>query len=147
MRHEACPGWPRVAQGGPGLLRETATLVQAVRVSVVLVQVMFMRVTVVLVQVMFKVTLLKKRIGADFLDVYKTCAVKNTTTVTAVVMQVPPPPVTGPCPPTGTPLPSPLLTVLRSHRWEEHTSDLQSLIAISYDVVCLKTKKKKKKQQ
>jgi len=39
-------------------------------------------------EVMFKVTLLKKRIGADFLDVYKTCAVKNTTTVTAVVMQV-----------------------------------------------------------
>src|SRR3546814_9077509 len=32
-----------------------------------------------------------------------------------------------------------------SHRSEEHTSELQSLMRISYDVVCLKKKKQKHK--
>src|SRR3546814_8582067 len=33
------------------------------------------------------------------------------------------------------------------HRSEEHTSELQSLMRISYSVFCLKKKKKTKKQQ
>src|SRR3546814_4984151 len=33
-----------------------------------------------------------------------------------------------------------------THRSEEHTSELQSLMRISYAVFCLKKKKKKKKQ-
>src|SRR3546814_4239416 len=35
----------------------------------------------------------------------------------------------------------------RENRSEEHTSELQSLMRISYAVFCLKKKKKKKKQQ
>src|SRR3546814_6330317 len=34
-----------------------------------------------------------------------------------------------------------------SMRSEEHTSELQSLMRISYDVICLKKKKKKKKDK
>src|SRR3546814_8851105 len=35
----------------------------------------------------------------------------------------------------------------RRHRSEEHTSELQSLMRISYAVFCLKKKKKKKKKE
>src|SRR3546814_2551637 len=35
----------------------------------------------------------------------------------------------------------------RAHRSEEHTSELQSLMRISYAVFCLKKKKKKQKQK
>src|SRR3546814_1072373 len=38
-------------------------------------------------------------------------------------------------------------TVLLLHRSEEHTSELQSLMRISYAVFCLKKKKNKKKVQ
>src|SRR3546814_6494318 len=40
-----------------------------------------------------------------------------------------------------------LMGVIASHRSEEHTSELQSLMRISYAVFCLKKKKKSRKQQ
>src|SRR3546814_4753812 len=40
-----------------------------------------------------------------------------------------------------------LRTLDRNHRSEEHTSELQSLMRISYAVFCLKKKKKNKKQR
>src|SRR3546814_6883930 len=42
---------------------------------------------------------------------------------------------------------SSLLTPLRTQRSEEHTSELQSLMRISYAVFCLKKKKHKQKQR
>src|SRR3546814_2547854 len=47
--------------------------------------------------------------------------------------------------PTGSSIPSVVLRVLHgSERSEEHTSELQSLMRISYAVFCLKKKKSKK---
>src|SRR3546814_10398858 len=40
---------------------------------------------------------------------------------------------------------APSVAVLRRHRSEEHTSELQSLMRISYAVFCLKKKKKRLK--
>src|SRR3546814_1686960 len=37
----------------------------------------------------------------------------------------------------------PLLTLVTAQRSEEHTSELQSLMRISYDVFCLKKKRRK----
>src|SRR3546814_5502782 len=42
---------------------------------------------------------------------------------------------------------APVVTILAGSRSEEHTSELQSLMRISYAVFCLKKKKKTQKQK